>query len=142
MKIHSVKVLLTFLTFLSCRQEEPAPDLKMKITGDWVFSEKPARLTNPWMGHIEDRTVFSGDEILGFHPRDSFFISDSLYGSWALDSLGNIAIDLSQSGGYATAGFNQNYLYFVIREISDSSMRVEHNFYRFYGNTYQLKKIL
>lgn len=135
-------LMISCLILCNCSRQDPKPDRRMQITGDWIFSEKPARLTNPWMGHIEDRTVFSGDEILGFHPRDSFFISDSLYGSWTLDSLGNIAIDLSQSGGYATAGFNQNYLYFEIREISDSSMRVEHNFYRFYGNTYQLKKIL
>jgi len=126
---------------ISCQPDEPAPDLKKQITGSWTFAEKPARLTNPWMGQIEDRTVFSGEEILGFQVQDEFYISDSLYGSWSLDSMGNIGIDLSLKGGYAITDFKQNQMYFEIKEITDSSIRVAHNFYRFYGNTYLLKKI-
>jgi hypothetical protein len=147
MKIHSnihlyLSVLLLCWIILSCTKDESAPDLKKRITGHWAFAEKPARLTNPWMGHIEDRTVFSGEEILGFQAQDEFYVSDSLYGSWSLDSMGNIGIDLSLKGGYAITDFKQNQMYFEIIEITDSSMRVAHNFYRFYGNTYLLKKIL
>ena len=127
---------LFFLILCSCKKEDKEITTRDKIIGTWRFKEKPAILTNPWMGHIENRTVFSGDEKLTFSKNGNFDIDETKYGLWELDSLENIIIDMSSQRCYAVGDFCMTQLKFEIEIINDTILKVAHNFYRIYDNTY------
>jgi hypothetical protein len=129
-----------FLCFSSCEKNTDEKSTEQKLIGKWKFKEAPARLTNPWQGHCcEDRTIFSGNEHFSFLKKGDFIIDSTNYGTWRLDSLENIIIDMTQSGGYAVGDFPQPLLKLKIIELNDTLLKVDHSFYRFYPNYYILE---
>jgi hypothetical protein len=111
--------------------------MEQKLIGKWRFKETPARLTNSWEGRCcEDRTIFSGNEHLSFLEGGDFLIDSTIYGTWSLDSLENILVDMTSTGGYAVGDFPQPLIRLQIIELNDTILKVDHSFYRFNPNYY------
>jgi len=128
---------LIAITLIGCIKESYEKTTKEKIIGTWKFKETPDRLINSWgSGYYEDRTVFSGEEIISFNENGNFLIDSINYGFWYLDSVENIVINMTSSGGYADGYFIQTMLVFEIIELNDTILKVDHSFYKFYPNYY------
>ena len=140
--------ILFVLILNGCKKdnsETPSDNLELttrdKLIGTWRFKEAPANLIHPFMGYYENRTIFSGDEYLTFSQNNDFDVDSIKYGVWDLDSLENINIDMTLSGGYAVGDFLMPNLYFEIKEINDTILIVQNDFYVFYNNIYVLEPV-
>ncbi len=135
-----ILICLIFSGFCACEKTMNEESTAQKLTGTWQFKEPPQRLTNNWMGRCcEDRTIFSGDEHLTFQKNGEFIIDSTRYGTWKLDSVETIMIDMTSSGGYAVGDFPQPKINLKIIELNDTLLKVDHSFYRFYPNIYILE---
>lgn len=145
--VKTIKVLFVVLTMIlynSCNKHKNEVNevnelktTKEKIIGTWKFKVPPQPLINGWMGHYENRSVFSGQEILTFSSNNDFIIDSVKYGTWQLyNSDRNISIDMSSSEGYGVGMFEYYSLDFNIIELNDTLFKVQNDFYRFYENYY------
>jgi len=130
-------ICILSICFFSCDKNTDEKSMEQRLIGKWRFKETPASLTNSWEGRCcEDRTIFSGNEHLSFLESGVFLIDSTIYGTWRLDSLENILLDMTSTGGYAVGDFPQTLLSLQIIELNDTLLKVDHSFYRFYPNYY------
>ena len=135
-----VAFVLMLFCLVGCDENTVEKTMEQKLIGKWTFKETPQRLTNSWEGRCcEDRTIFSGEEQLTFQKDGVFLIDATIYGTWRLDSLENILIDMESHGGYAVGDFPQPLLSLQIIELNDTLLKVDHSFYKFYPNYYFLE---
>lgn len=122
------------------------PSIFDRLTKKWIFSKKPQENWNWYSGHLENRTVFDGTEELEFASDGRFYINNACYGSWLVKPHGGllpnlfvIDCDMTSSAGYAAFGYNINRLECDILSISDSTMLLNHSYYKYTYNRYELK---
>lgn len=141
MKITYILIALSLL-LTNCKKDNDSTFISKQelIIGKWTFVEKPPQNLNNYQGHIEDRTVFSGDETLTYDKLGVFKIDSIDYGNWLLESTQTrIQINITKGGGYPPLGCPQSAMTFDIVSLNDSLMIVNHWFYKF-QNTYKFKK--
>ena len=119
------------------RQQE---DIKVLIARDWRFKEKPQTNLSNFMGHVENRTVFDGSEIISFKSDSSFLVNQIKYGKWILNRTDSL-IEITQisNNEYTCCGIGQTTMGWEIKVVTKDEMTVNHRYYRFLENVYKLK---